>query len=379
MVKILHVAKVIQIAGAEQHLLPGLKAAGVDVRMLVMEKASHPATLFVQQFMQAGIPVDVIAAPPSASLLNSSVPSFIWQVQQYIRSQKVDIVHTHLIHADVYGSLAAHMAGVHHIISSRHNLDPFRKQPKWQLFTRILWKFNRKGIAISDAVREFVETVEHAPPGKVQTIYYGIKPWRDGQIDLSERLSARREWGISIDTPLVGSVSRLVKQKGLTYGLQAFAKVRQQVPDAHYIIAGDGELRPALEKEAKDVGLSECVHFLGWQNDIHRVLNGIDILLTPSLWEGLGMIFLEEMGHCIPIVTTRVGPMPEVVIDGVTGYLSESGSSDALAEPLARLLSDAALRERLGKAGRQRLETVFSVEQMVNKTVNLYNEAFRYG
>src|SRR5688572_25553219 len=114
--RVLHIAKIIQIAGAEQHLLnllPGLRAAGIDVRMLMLEKSGTPAVeRFVTQLRQNGVPTDVIPAPPAQSLINWGVPPLLSQMRAVIAEQKPDIVHTHLIHGDIYGTLAARLAGV---------------------------------------------------------------------------------------------------------------------------------------------------------------------------------------------------------------------------------------------------------------------------
>lgn len=377
--RILHIAKIIQIAGAEQHLLnllPGLRTAGIDARMLVLEKSGTPAVeRFVEQLRQSGVPTDVIPAPPSQSLLNQAVPSLLSQMRAVIAEQKPDIVHTHLIHGDIYGTLAARLAGVSHRVSSRHNLDPFRRRRKWQIVSWLMWHSYSGGIAISDAVRDFVVNVEHAPPHKIQTINYGISPPRT--IDPEQRAEVRRMWGIGADVPVVGSVSRLIKQKGLQYGIEAFARVRQHIPNTHYVIAGDGELRITLEDQASELGLSDFIHFLGWQDDVHRVFSAIDVLLSPSLWEGFGVVFLEAMGHRLPIITTDVPPMTEVIVNRTTGYTVEPANSEALIEPLRTLLTDSDLRRRMGEAGRLRLESVFAVDTMVRQTVEFYERILR--
>jgi glycosyltransferase involved in cell wall biosynthesis len=369
-IRVVHIAKIIQIAGAERHLLtllPALRAAGVDARMIAFEKGESAAQ-FIQQLRDDGVPFETLLTPTGERLINRDLPAFLHRLRALLREHQPDIVHTHLIHGDIYGTVAARAAGVRHIVSSRHNLDPFRRQRKWQAVTSVLWRANSGGIAMSDAVRDFMVQVEHAPLHKISTIKHGIIP--PEPLNGDKRAAVRRAWGIDADAPVVGSVSRLIKQKGLTHAVEAFAQVRH--PNAHYVIAGDGELRASLQQQAVDRGLGDSIHFLGWQDDVHRVLGALDVLLAPSLWEGFGVVFLEAMGHALPILTTHVPPIPEVVLDGVTGCTVEPASSAALVEPLRRLLLDSDLRQTMGTAGRLRLENVFSVNKMVEQTVAFY-------
>ncbi|MBZ0293863.1 MAG: glycosyltransferase [Anaerolineae bacterium] len=373
MLKVLHVAKIAQIAGAERHLLallPGLRTADLDVRMLVLENPAKPADEFVEQLTAAQVPVTRMAYPLRDSLLSARSPRFLADLRGTIRAQAPDIVHTHLIHSDLYGALAAKLAGVPQIVCTRHNLDPFRQRRQWQIVTALLWRQASGGIAVSNAVRDFVLRYEHAAPHKIHTIYYGIAPY--DAAESPSRAQMRVAWGVPLDAPVVGTVARLVKQKGLHHGLEAFAQVRQQVPDAHYVLAGEGDRRAELEALAGQLGIKDNVHFLGWQRDAHAVLNAVDVLLLPSLWEGLPVSFLEAMSHGLPIVSTAIGPVQEAVIDGETGFLVPPGDSEALVVPLQRLLTDAALRQRMGEAGQQRVKAVFSQDKMVQLTAEFY-------
>ncbi len=376
--RVFHVAKISQIAGAEKHLLfllPALMVAGMDVHMIVLENPDKPADSFVTALQAENVPVERLAFPITADsgLFTAATPQLIRQLTRMIKAHQPDIVHTHLIHSDLYGTIAARLAGVKTILSSRHNLDPFRKRRKWQIVNRVLWQARSGGIAISDAVRQFTLTYEHANPDAVRTIYYGYPADQAIPSNDQTRISTRRDWGIPLDAPVIGSVSRLVKQKGLQYSLEAFAQVRQLCP-ACYVIAGEGDQRPALEKQAQALGISDSVRFLGWCENPHQVFNAIDVLLTPSLWEGLGVVFLEAMAHSLPIITTNTGPMPEVVIDGGTGYLVPPADANALVTPIITLINDPALRRQMGSAARERVETQFSVERMVQMTTAFYQD-----
>lgn len=366
--KIIHVSKVITIAGSEGHLLqllPRLRSAGVDARMVVL--AADPASDggFVEAVRALDVPVSFL---PMRGDLDPSLPA---RLADHFRAERPDIVHTHLFHADLYGLLAARSAGVSRVVSSRHNTDRFRELPPFRLLSRAMWARTRRGIAISNAVREFVLRVEGARPGQVQTIYYGYEPPPNDGLSAQRRADLRAEWGIPADAPVAGSVCRLIAQKGLDTALEAFAAASRANRAAHYVIAGKGPLRAELEAQARALGLSERVHFLGWQEP-HAVYDAIDVFLSPSRWEGFGLVLLEAMGHCLPVIGSTAGAIPEVVIDGQTGYLTPPGEAAALVGPIEKLLADPALRAQMGEAGRARLEAAFSVEKMLRETIAFY-------
>jgi glycosyltransferase involved in cell wall biosynthesis len=284
------------------------------------------------------------------------------------------VVHTHLIHADVYAIPAARAAGVPFVVSSRHNTDRFRTWLPFRVINRRLWTQTDRGIAISDAVRAFIYRYERARPGQVQTIYYGLEPNPDDGRSAKRRAALRREWNIPVDAPVVGSLCRLIEQKGLDVALDAFAQVHLRDPQAYYVIAGDGRLLDPLEKQVRMLGLADRVRFLGWRSDAAEVYDALDVFLAPSRWEGFGLVLLEAMGHRLPVVGSTAGAIPEVVAEGETGFLAPPGDGSALVEPLAKLLADQALRQKMGDAGRRRLEKEFSVEKMVSQTIALYED-----
>jgi glycosyltransferase involved in cell wall biosynthesis len=196
----------------------------------------------------------------------------------------------------------------------------------------------------------------------MQTVYYGLA------LAETDRNAARRELRgelkLAADAPLVGMVCRLIEQKGVGYGLRAFALVAPQFPNAHLMIAGDGVLRPALEGEATALGMAERVHFLGWRTDTPTLLAGLDVLLMPSLWEGFGLVMLEAMACGTPTIAFRCGSVPEVLEEGVTGYIV-----DSIEEAVAVV-------ERLDGFDRARCRAVFegrfTAERMARNYVEIY-------
>jgi glycosyltransferase involved in cell wall biosynthesis len=368
--KVAHVIKATRISGAERHLLillPALKARGVEVSLLLMEDPAHPVDDMVAALEASGVPVRRIPIHRHADF------GVIGRLRAALRDLHPDIVHTHLIHADLYGTLAAKRAGVRTIISSRHNDDNFRRLLPMRTLHRLFWRMTSAGIGISQAITRFCIEVEGAPVPKMTTVYYGLTP------QVMERKTARaallRELRLPAETPLVGMVCRLIEQKGVSYALRAFAQIAGQFPGAHVVIAGDGALRRALEAEARSLGIGERVHFLGWREDTPHILAALDVLLMPSLWEGFGLVMLEAMAQAVPIIGSAVSAIPEVVVDGETGLLVPPRDAEALALALAQLLGDEAGRRHMGLMGQDRVETRFSVEQMVTATLGVYERA----
>ncbi len=366
--RVIHICKVTGVAGAENHLLTllaGLRGRGIDARLLLLVEGGNPVEAMVAAAASRGIPAE-------RSLIRADIdPVLLIRLARRLRTLQPDIVHTHLFHADLHGIPAARLAGVSRIVSSRHNDNAFRRRFPYRQINRFLWQLTTAGIGISAAITRFTIEVEGASPAQMTTIPYGLDS--TGAVDrMAARAALRSELGLPPDTLLAGIVCRLIEQKGVPYALEAFARVAARFPAAQLVIAGDGPLRPALEVQARDLGLAERVHFLGWRTDTAAIFAALDVFLMPSLWEGFGLVLLEAMAQSIPVIGSAVSAIPEVVTDGETGLLCPPRDVDCLAAALGDLLADPDLRARLGAAGRTRLEERFTAERMVAQTAAVY-------
>ena len=372
--RVLHIVKAVQVAGAERHLLsllPGLRERDIDARLIVLVEPDKPMDDYLGMLAARSVPVDRLTIP------RDFAPGLVPRLRRSIRQIQPDIVHTHLLHADLYGIPAARWSGVPVVISSRHNDNAFRRRAPFKQINRFLWRLTDAGITISDSLTRFTIEVEGASPSKIHRIYYGL----DAGKSLDKRAARATllgELGLPQDALLIGTVCRLTEQKGITYGLQAFARIAADFPTAHLLIAGDGLLRPSLETQSAALGLTERVHFLGWREDVPALMAAFDIFLVPSLWEGFGLVLLEAMAQSTPIIASRVSAIPEIVVDGETGLLVPPRDVDALADSLSRLLSDSALRGHMGLLGQDRLETHFGAPRMVDETAALYQQLLDY-
>ena len=368
--RVVHIIKVTRISGAERHLLlllAGLIQRGVDARLVILVERDQPMDDMLAEAQDDAIPITRLFIRRDYDL------ALLWKLRALLRNQKPDLVHTHLIHADLFGYFAARAAGIRHVVSSRHNDDQFRYRPRWRKLHRRLWRWTSGGIAISESIRRFAIEVEGAPAEKITVVHYGIDfAWPSDDAIASARQTLRAELGLDSDALLLGMVCRLVEQKGIPYALEAMRRIRVQFPQAHLVIAGDGEKADELRRLASALGMADRVHWLGWRSDAADLMAAFDLLLAPSLWEGFGLVLLEAMARRVPVIASHVGAIPEVIVHGESGILIEPRDVAALAQAMARLLDDRALRKYMGLLGAARLEERFSIERMVEGTIAVY-------
>lgn len=364
--RVVHISKVTGIAGSEGHLLsllPGLVDQGVEVCMIVLEDPRYPVDRFCNLLAARGIDVRRV---PINHHLDVAV---IGRIRRILDEFKPDIVHTHLLHADLYGLLAAQGKAV----SSRHNDDKFRGNIAFKLINQAIMRRADRVIAISGALAQFIERIEGLPANKIVTIRYGLEAPEPRSDE-----AARRELGYH-DEQVVGFFGRLIEQKGVDVLLDAFAEVHLSHPKARLLIVGDGKDRGSLEAQAHQLGLREVVHFAGWLDGARRLMQACDVITVPSRWEGFGLVTLEAMACAKPLIVSNISALPEIVVDGVTGLLTPPRDAAALAAAVQHLLAHPDLAEQMGRAGYQRLIEHFSVDKMVYATLDLYRELNQSG
>jgi glycosyltransferase involved in cell wall biosynthesis len=354
-VKVLHVHRIGGIGGSERHLLtllPALAERGADVRFLGLDDPSRAPDPFYDRLT---VPFERVEAPRDVD------PLLALRVRRAVRASGADIVHTHLVHADVYGGLAARR-----LVSTKHNDDPFRAGP-FRFIERMLAHRAARVIAITDALARFQVERVGIRAAKLVTIRYGLdelpEPWGTNAPD-----------DVPADARVLLAVCRLEPQKGVDVAVRALPAVRERHPGAELVVLGEGPERERLRALAD--GLEVPVHLLGRVPDVAAWLRRADVLVHPVRWEGFGLAVLEAMLAELPVVATRVSSMPELVADGETGLLVAPDDPGALAAAVARALDD---RVGLGATGRRRARECFSVERMAAATLDVYREALAGG
>jgi glycosyltransferase involved in cell wall biosynthesis len=338
-VEVTHVHRIGGIGGSERHLLtllPALAARGVDVRFVGLDMPG--ADPF---YVELEVPYERVTRP--------------WQLRGALKRARGDLVHTHLVHADVYGAVSTGTPTV----STKHNPDPFRAGP-WRFVERVLARRARRIIAISEAVKRFSVDEVGLRAEKIEVVHYGLdalpEPWAENpELPLG-------------DGPLLLCVARLAPQKGVDVAIRALPSV----PDATLLVLGEGPERARLEALAHELGVTDRVVMPGRVGDVAALYKRCNVVVHPARWEGFGLAMLEAMLAGRPVVAARAGSAPELVADGETGYLVSRDDPAALAEATTQALSNG---ERLGAAGLARAKAEFSVERMTQRTVAVYESA----
>jgi glycosyltransferase involved in cell wall biosynthesis len=224
-------------------------------------------------------------------------------------------------------------------------------------------------IVVSQAIGAIVEG-GGLDAGRVRLVYGGVvdRPPRPGGRE------ALAELGVPPGAPVVGNVAALTGHKDHATLVEAMARLRPRAPEARLVIAGEGELRPALEALVRQRGLEDRVIFAGFRRDLDRILPAFSVFCLSSHLEGLGTSVLDAMAFALPVVATAAGGIPEAVEDRVSGRLVPPRDPGALADALAEVLGDEERRRALGAAGRQRFLQRFTTDHMVDETVRVLSE-----
>jgi glycosyltransferase involved in cell wall biosynthesis len=360
--RVLHVHKLRGVSGSENHLLallPALREAGLDARFLGLD-VPGTSDEFYERLDAAGVPHRQVRCGADVS------PRMARDVLRAVQAERPQLLHTHLVHADVYGTTAARILRIPYV-STRHNDDRYLLGP-FRYVDRFFARGATRLIAISGAVREFLVAAGH-DRRKLVTIHYGLD-----ELPRARSEPTPEQAGIPDCVPLLLAVGRLIAQKDHASLVDAFAVVRERHPDARLAILGSGPLEAELRAQIAQLGLQEAVVLPG-RVEIRDWLARADVFVHSSRWEGFGIVLLEAMLASLPIVATRVSAVPEVVADGETGLLVDAGDAAGLAAALERLLSEPALGRRLGDAGYARARAEFSVARMTERTLAVYREA----
>ena len=307
--------------------------------------------------------LDLVALAPKTEMDLTAA----WRLSRLIKQLKPDIVHAHDPHGVAMAALALSM-------STQLAKPPLVAARRVDFHLRgsslSRWKYRQVDcfICASEAIRQLM-IGDGIPPGRAVTVHEGIDIER---VERTEPAQLHGEFWLPHHAPLIGNVAALVAHKGQRHLIEAARVVLPQAPDARFIIAGEGELRPALERQIKDYHLEKHVLLAGFRPDVLSLHKAFDIFAMSSITEGLGTSLLDAMAAGKPIVATRAGGIPEVVVDGETGLLVPPRDHEAMADAIVQLLKDETLRHQMGDAGRARARALFSAERMVQNTLQVY-------
>jgi len=355
-VRVLHLHKVAGIAGSETHLLsllPRLRERGWDVRLLMLHEREPGARDFARALASRGVPLEAIP-------LSADVDPFAFlRLAGYLARQRPTILHTHLVHADVYGQLAGSLARVPIRISTKHGFNEFREGRGFAVADRTIASLAHIHIAISRGLARYLADTEGFNERSFQIVHYGITPQPEWRPYDGER-------------PHLLCVGRLIPIKGHIVLLRALAEARRELPGIVLDIAGRGPLEPALKALVRELGLVDSVRFLGYVSPVQAAIERASVVVVPSMGEGFGMVALEAMERGRPVIAAEIGGLGELVRDGQTGRLVAAGEVEPLRSAILELGADQELARRMGAAGRVRALEHFLQERCTDRTELLY-------
>jgi len=373
-VSVVYVIPRMSIGGAQKHLLEVLRRLdrrrfAPSVCVLVTDRPGASDLLGAVRELDVPI-IDAGVRDGSNALARPHTFRQMARVARTFRREHVRIVHSYLFHANWFGTLTARLAGVPVAIVSKRNVDVYeRARDRWAC--RLVNRMADCVTAVAHGVADHVVRAERCPPGKIVVIPNGIDAHEVAPAPVSGRGD---RLGVGADDLIVGTIARLVWYKGHEELLDAIAQVNRQHPAARLCVVGDGPLREALRERAQRLGLNGAARFLGSIPQASKLLPHFDIFVLPSRWEGMSNGLLEAMAAGRPIVATTVGGNPELIVDGETGLLVPPENPDALAAAILKLIRDPALARRLGEAARRRVEREYTLEGMVHRLEELYDD-----
>jgi glycosyltransferase involved in cell wall biosynthesis len=359
-IRLLLVIPTLVRGGAEKQL--ALLAAGLprdefEVHVAVL---THSGPLEAD-LREAGIPLEMIHKRWKLD------PPAYWRLRRYIKRLGPQIVHTWLFAANAYGRHAAVAARVPHIVAGERCVDPWKGRIQLAI-DRSLARRTERIVTNSSGVRDFY--VQHGLPAEKFTIIpNGIAPSR---LEPIPREPLLRELGLPADARLIGAVGRLWPQKRVKDLIWAADLLKSARDDSHLLIIGDGPQRWRLERYRDQNEVADRVHFLGERNDVSQILPHLDCLWLASAYEGQSNAVMEAMLAGIPVVATDIPGNRDLVVPGQTGYLVPVGDRAAFARHTHVLLEDRSLAQRMGAAGRLRMQRDFSVDQMISRHAEFY-------
>ncbi|MBP7779219.1 MAG: glycosyltransferase [Acidobacteria bacterium] len=295
-----------------------------------------------------------------------------WRLARVIAMHRPDVVHAHDPHAVAMASMALSFRvgpKVPTLVASRRVDFHLQKHS----FSR--WKYRQVAcfIAASRAIAD-VLAADGVPKARITVVHDGIDVERVMHVPAAD---LHREFWFPRGAPVLVNVAALVPHKGQKFLVDAMARVRRTIADAQLVIFGEGELRGALEAQIRELGLDKHVVLAGFREDVLGLTRSADLFVLSSVTEGLGSTLLDAMAMGLAVAGTRAGGIPEAVEEGVTGVLVPPGNSEALADAIVRLLGDAAIRTRMGEAGRARVRAEFGVDRLVEGTLAAYRQYAR--
>ena len=309
-------------------------------------------------------------------------PSLIQKIKRILAENEIDILHTHGGVAGLWGRWASVKKITPVVVHTLHGIHYLHYRNKALRYLSILLErhLSRRTDAVvfvSEADLRDGGRYKLAPGMKRILIKNGIDRTRFQETDSFEKAKKDLKWRLKLNPPIVGTVARLHRQKGIIDLIRAAGQIHRSSAETKIVVVGGGPLEKTLRQEAKKLGFERFFIMLGERTEARELLSLFDIFVLPSLWEGLPLVLLEAAAMGKPIVATGIDGVREVIRDGETGLLVPPANPGRLAEAILRLLQDKALARKLGENARATIPPSFTLSKMVEETEQLYLRLFQ--
>lgn len=386
-----HIATMTQWGGVERILVDFLThVKQSNIRHFLLATSSSSYVLF--SIKTAGI---ITFAPIRRFHYD---PTAVLQMANWLRAQNIEIVHTYNSVGTAWGNLAALLAGIPNFISGEHG-SVWRINSHSHLFWLNRFAYRRADVVVTNSMASKILVCHRykVPHNKIKIVYNMV-----ATPEKIEHREARKKLGIGSDKIVVGSIGRLISQKGYTVLIDTAKQVLKYCKKVKFVLIGGGELESSLAQYACASGISDDFYFTGWRGDARDLLNAFDIFVSTSIFEPFGNVLVEAAMLGIPVIAPRVDGIPEAVEDGVTGILLRPVKSipfakqmplnvvidgklskplmldsAELAQTILELINNYDLRRNYGEAGRRRAKTLFAPEKYMSAMQRLYSELHR--
>lgn len=365
MKKVLHVIDSLHLGGAQEVVL-NLATCGNRRRFSHEVATMHGRGVYWERMAAAGIPLHSLSPQKLFPWYAGSLPALLLR-------GRFDILHCHLVASNIFAKPVGRICGVPVILNHDHTNDDYRAKDHVRLaLDAFSNRFASHVIAVSDSCRRFLIDREGVPSEKITVVQNAID-LRRFSAGCGTRSEARSLLGLPENVPVVAGVGRLNPQKNFSLFIRTAAEVLKRHPQTVFLLAGEGPEGARLQRLARDCGLGERLHFCGYIADARQVYLAADVLLMPSLFEGLPMTLLEAMAMKVPVVASALDGIAEVVEDGEDGFLVPSGDAAKFCERVSELIGNPDLARKLGAAASEKVSRKFSSARMCSEVEEIYD------
>ena len=367
------------------HLIEGLGSMGGAERRLLNDVTrlndpfSHTVAYLFPQDSLKGLFQERCVSTIGLGLKGLADPRAIPRFSSVIRRVRPDLIHTQLFGADCYGRLIGRLMGVPVVSTVQSSVyvspDPYLRSAKHEWVDR--WTARTcvdRLVAVSEFVKELLRKRFRIADSRIQVIPNAVDPSPFERVDSQAVRHLREVLGISGKSKVLITVGKLNPPKGHRYVLEALASLCRESSDLLWLVVGEGISRVELEEQVQKEGLQRYVRFLGLRSDVPELLALSDLFVFPSLSEGLPFVLLEAMAAGKPCIGFRIGPMPEVIDDGKTGFVVEPFSSAAFTAAIRLLLTDSWRCRLMGEQARERVHRLFHADERARQLGELYRQ-----